>query len=223
MLKFKKSQSAFIAVIVCFFIGTITQNTIAIKTLEFGGVSTVACGVLLTWIAFAAGDIMTELKGRRFANMMLLFGAAANLAFCGVCAIAVMLPGNNPFIAECFAVVFGSTWRIAVASAVAYIGGGALNNYIMDKMHQHQGESGYTIRAIVSTILGQLVDDYVFIFLAFAPFGISAIENDWRAVLIMPLFSLAAETLTGIISTPLARKVVEYIRVMGVKESAQNS
>lgn len=212
MIKFTKGQKAFVAVIVCFFLGTITQNILAIKTLQVNGVSTVACGVLLTWLAFAASDVVTELCGRKFANKMLLFGAASNLVFCAVCALAVWLPGNNEYVADCYATVLGSTWRISIASAVAYIGGGAVNNYIMDKMHRQYGDRKYSFRAIFSTVIGQLIDDYVFIFLAFAPFGISAIENDWKAVAIMPLFSLAAETVTGTLSAPLSKKVVKYIK-----------
>ena len=89
-------------VIAAYFVGTITQNILAIKTFEFHGVSTVAGGVLLTWLAFASGDIITEILGRKAAIRCILIGAATNLLFCGICAIAVALPGNNPYVAECY-------------------------------------------------------------------------------------------------------------------------
>lgn len=217
-MKLTKAQAVMAGVIAAYFVGTITQNILAIKTFEFHGVSTVAGGVLLTWLAFASGDIITEILGRRAAIRCILIGAATNLLFCGICAIAVALPGNNPYVAECYALVLGNTWRISLASAIAYIGGGYVNTIIMDNLHKRDGVKGYSFRAILSTIIGQLVDDYAFIFLAFAPFGISAIENPWSAILIMPLFSWAVETFTGIISTPLAKAVVDKVRALEAAE-----
>ena len=210
--KFTRAQIVMAGVIAAYFVGTITQNILAVKTFAFRGVSTVAGGVLLTWIAFAAGDVITELLGKKFAIRCILIGAAVNLAFCGVCTIAVAIPGNNEYVADCYKLVLGSTWRISIASAIAFIGGGWINTQIMDSLHRRDGNKRYSFRAIISTIIGQLFDDYVFIFLAFAPFGISAIENPWSAILIMPLFSWIVETITGVVSTPLAKSIVNRVR-----------
>ena len=82
----------------------------------------------------------------------------------------------------------------------------------MDKLKQHDGEKRYYLRAISSTAFGQLFDDYVFVFLAFAPFGISAIENPWGAILTVPLVSAVVETVIEAIFTPVSKKICDVIK-----------
>ena len=217
-MKLNKSQKIIAAVIAAYFVGSVVQNILAVKTFEFHGVSTVAGGVLLTWMVFASGDIITEILGKSFSLKCTVLGALASLTFSGVCAIAVALPGNNSYVSECYALVFGSTWRISIASAIAYVGGGWINVQIMDRLHKRDGDRRYSLRSIVSTIAGQLFDDYVFIFLAFAPFGISAIENPWSAILVMPLFSWVVETITGTLSVLITKPIVEKLKLETVRE-----
>lgn len=81
-----------------------------------------------------------------------------------------------------------------------------------DRLHKKDGEKGYYKRAILSSWFGQLFDDYVFVFLAFAPFGISAIENPWSAILTVPLVSAIVETVIEAIVTPWSKKICEIIK-----------
>ena len=77
----------------------------------------------------------------------------------------------------------------------------------MAKLKERDGEKKYYLRAISSTAFGQLVDDYAFVFLAFAPFGISAIENPWMAIFTIPLISATMETIIESCVTPISKKV----------------
>ena len=82
----------------------------------------------------------------------------------------------------------------------------------MDKMHKRDGEKKYYRRAIISTAFGQLFDDYVFVFLAFAPFGISAIENPWSAIITVPLISAIVETVIEAAVTPISKRICDTIK-----------
>lgn len=210
--QFSKAQLIMTGVIAFYFLGSIMMNILTMKTLQIGNVSVFTCGIMLTPLVFACNDILTECMGKKFAQKVILVGAGINLAWALLCAVAIALPGNNEYIADCFKTILGSTWRITSASIIAYIGSGYINNWIMDKLKQRDGEKRYYLRAISSTAFGQLFDDYVFVFLAFAPFGISAIENPWGAILTVPFVSAVAETVIEAIFTPLSKKVCDVVK-----------
>lgn len=211
-INLNKKQLIICGVIAFYFLGSIMMNILTMKTLQLGTISVFTCGIMLTPLVFACNDILTECMGGKFAYKTILVGAGVNLAWTILCAIAIALPGNNEYIADCFKTILGSTWRITGASIIAYIGGGYINNFIMDRLHKKDGEKGYYKRAILSSWFGQLFDDYVFVFLAFAPFGISAIENPWSAILTVPLVSAIVETLIEAIVTPGSKKICEIIK-----------
>lgn len=209
---FNKKQLLMVGVIAFYFLGSIMMNVLTMKTLQLGSVSIFTCGIMMTPLVFACNDILTECMGKKFAFKVIMTGAGINLAWSLLCALAIALPGNNPYLAECFAVILGSTWRITSASIIAYIGSGWINNVIMDRMHRRDGDKKYYHRAIISTAFGQLFDDYVFVFLAFAPFGISAIENPWSAILTVPLISAIVETIIEAAVTPISKRICDTIK-----------
>ena len=211
-INFNKKQLLMVGVIAFYFLGSIMMNILTMKTLQLGSVSIFTCGIIMTPLVFACNDILTECMGKKFAFKIILIGAGINLAWSLLCALSIALPGNNPYLAECFATILGSTWRITSASIIAYIGSGWINNIIMDKLHKKDGNKKYYKRAILSTAFGQLFDDYVFVFLAFAPFGISAIENPWMAILTVPFISAVVETVIEAIVTPISKKICDTIK-----------
>lgn len=210
--QFSKAQFIMMGVIAFYFLGSIMMNVLTMKTLQIGNVSIFTCGIILTPLVFACNDILTECMGKKFAVKMVWAGAGVNLLWSGLCALTIALPGNNPYIAECYGTILGSTWRITGASIIAYIGSGYINNIIMDGMKKRYGEKRYYARAIISTAFGQLFDDYVFIFLAFAPFGISAIENPWPAIITVPIVSAIAETIIEAVFTPVSKRICDTIK-----------
>lgn len=209
---FTKAQLIMTGVIAFYFLGSVMMNILTMKTLQIGNISVFTCGIIMTPLVFACNDILTECMGKRFAFKVILIGAGINLAWSLICALMIHLQGNNEYISECFAVILGSTWRITTASIIAYIGSGYINNVIMSKLKERDGEAKYYYRAITSTGFGQLFDDYVFVFLAFAPFGISAIENPWSAILTVPLISAIVETIIEAIFTPVSKMICDTVK-----------
>lgn len=210
-VNFNKKQLIMIGVIAFYFLGSLMMNILTMKTLQLGSISIFTYGIVITPLVFACNDILTECMGKKFAFRTILCGAAINLIWTLLCAIGIALPGNNPYISECFSVILGSTWRITAASIIAYIGGGYVNNIIMDRLHRKDGERRYYKRAIISTAAGQLIDDYVFVFLAFAPLGISQIENPWKAIITVPIVSAIVETAMEALVTPLSKRICTTI------------
>lgn len=210
--EFTKSQKIITGVIAFYFLGSIMMNILTMKTLQLGKISIFTCGILMTPLVFACNDILTECMGKKFALKIIFIGAGINLGWSLLCALSIALPANNAYIAECFETILGSTWRIISASIIAYIGGGYINNVIMSRLKKKDGEKKYYLRAILSTAFGQLFDDYVFVFLAFAPIGISAIENPWNAILTVPIISAIVETVIEAIFTPMSKFVCDKVK-----------
>lgn len=211
-MKFTRSQLIITAVIAFYLLGSVAMNILTMKTLQIGNISVFTCGIILTPLVFACNDILTECTGKRFALRVVYMGALVNVIWSALCAITIKLPGNNPYISECYATILGSTWRITASSIIAYIGSGYINNEIMIRMKQRDGERRYYHRAIISTAFGQLFDDYVFVFLAFAPFGISAIENPWEAIITVPIISAIVETLIESAVTPISKQICDAVK-----------
>lgn len=211
-VSFTRNQLTIAGVIAFYLLGSVMMNILTMKTIQIGSVAVFTCGILVTPLVFACNDILTECMGKRFAYRVILVGALVNLIWAGLCAVTIALPANNEYIAECYKTILGSTWRITASSIIAYIGGGYINNAIMARMHTHDGEKGYYKRAILSTALGQLFDDYVFMFLAFAPFGISPIENPWSAIATIPLISAIGETVIEAIFTPVSKFICDVVK-----------
>lgn len=210
-VEFDKKQLIITGVIAFYLLGSVMMNILTMKTIQAFNISVFTCGIMMTPLVFACNDILTECMGKKFAFRVILVGAFVNFAWSVLCAIAIALPGNNPYIQECFSVILGSTWRITSASIIAYIGGGYLNNLVMSRMKQRDGDKKYYRRAILSTAVGQLVDDYVFCLLAFAPIGLSEIENPWMAILTIPFISAVGETVIEAIFTPVSKKICSII------------
>lgn len=210
--KFTKAQLIITGVIAFYYVGTIMMNVLTMKTLQIGSISVFTCGLFATPFVFACNDIITECTGEKFALRIVLIGAGLNLLWSLLCALSVFLPGNNEFIANAFSVILGSTWRITGASIIAYVLSGYINNFIMARLKDVDGEKHYYKRAILSSVAGQVLDDYVFMFLAFAPFGISAIENPWASIITVPIISAIAEVAIEAVFTPVSKKLCDVVK-----------
>lgn len=212
MLKMKKSQNIMIGVVAIFLLVSVIQNILTVKTFNLGGVSLYSGAFLIGWIAFACSDIITEIMGEKFGRKCAVAGMIANLSWALICTIVISIPGINQEASAAFATLFSCAWRITIASAIAYFVGSFINNVVMDKLHQKDGENKYYKRAILSTFLGQAADDYVFYILAFAPVGLAVYEMSWLTLLWLPAVYIITETVIEAIFTPITKKVVDIIK-----------
>lgn len=202
---------------------TVVQNLFEMKTLgtedfAFGG-----GGGLLSWATFMIIDITTELFGKKHTMKMYTFAGLLNLLIVGIAQIIIALPGVYPDQNEAFRLIFSNGIRTALASFMAFWVGNYVNMVIMIKMKDKaKNTTGGTykvlffVRAVVSTIFGQFVDNALFATLAFAPIGLSAFEMTWRDILTSSLFGTGMETvnetiLVPLITIPLSLKIQKRI------------
>lgn len=209
---------------------TVVQNLFEMKTLgtedfAFGG-----GGGLLSWATFMIIDITTELFGKKHTMKMYTFAGLLNLLIVGIAQIIIALPGVYPDQNEAFRLIFSNGIRTALASFMAFWVGNYVNMIIMIKMKDKAKNTVggkykvlFFVRAVVSTIFGQFVDNALFATLAFAPIGLSAFEMTWRDILTSSLFGTGMETLhetilVPVITIPLSLKIQKRIDEAAIEE-----
>ena len=107
---------------------------------------------------------------------------------------------------EAFNVILGSTPRIITASLIAYLTGSFLNAIVMSKVKVLMNGKNFSVRAILSTLVGEAADSTIFIFVAFA-------GNLPLGVLIGMVFTQAClKTVYEIMILPLTVVVVKWVK-----------
>jgi len=105
-------------------------------------------------------------------------------------------------------VAFGSTWRIVLASMIAYFCGEFVNSMVLAKMKLITQGRHLWSRTIGSTIVGEAVDSALFYPLAF--YGTGIIPNDKLPMVMVAQFTL--KVLVEIVFTPVTYTLVNALK-----------
>ncbi|HOI48637.1 MAG TPA: queuosine precursor transporter [Prolixibacteraceae bacterium] len=182
------------------------SNIISSKIIMIG-LWAVPAGVLIFPLSYIINDVITEVWGFRKARLVIWTGFAMNLLAVLFYSLSAVWPAA-PFWQnqEAFATVLGSTPRIAAASLAAYLAGSFINAVVMSKFKLLTRGKSFSLRAILSTLLGESADSAIFITVAFAGF-IPA-----RQLLIMVAMQAAVKTIFEIVLLPATILIVRYIK-----------
>lgn len=198
---------AFVTILVCS--NLIGPAKIAQIDAPLFGVLTFGAGVLFFPISYVFGDVLTEVYGYARSRRVIWAGFAA-LAFASFMAwVIVQLPPapfwhNQP----AYEVAFGSTWRIALASLVAFVCGEFVNSFVLAKMKIWTEGRWLWTRTIGSTIFGEGVDSLLFYPLAF--YGTGIIPDDKLPLVMAAQFF--TKVAVEVAFTPLTYKIVAWLK-----------
>jgi uncharacterized integral membrane protein (TIGR00697 family) len=198
-----------------FVTSLIIANIIAVKLVSIGPF-VLPAAILIFPVSYIFGDILTEVYGYARARRVIWIGFGCNLLAVIVIWLSIELPpapfwklgslGSPQSSQQAYQAIFGFTPRILAASFIAYLMGEFLNSYVLAKMKIATEGRHLWLRTIGSTVVGQLADSAVFIFLAFAgmiPSGAlgTLVVTQWLA-------KSAYEALV----TPLTYGAVNYLK-----------
>jgi uncharacterized PurR-regulated membrane protein YhhQ (DUF165 family) len=150
-------------------------------------------GILFFPLGYVIGDVLTEIYGFAKARRVIWVGTAAMLFLAFMSFSVTALPpfagwecaasgfgGPRPITSTAdadipggaicqstYESVFGSTWRIVVASITAFWAGEFVNSFVMAKMKVLTKGRALWTRTIGSTFVGQGVDSLIFYPVAF--------------------------------------------------------
>ena len=200
--------AAFVVVLLCSnFIGA---GKVATIDLPYLGPTVFGAGILFFPIAYFFGDILTEVYGYAYDRRAVWAGFTA-MAFAAIMAqIVIVLPAApGPYMThyqQSLEMVFGNSWRIALASMTAFWCGSFLNSYVLAKMKIWTQGRYLWMRTIGSTAMGELADSSLFYLLAF--YGLWPIEE----VLKVALAQYVLKTSWEVLATPLTYWIVGFLK-----------
>lgn len=176
-------------------------KAISLGPLSFGG------GTFLFPIAYIFGDILTEVYGFKRARRVIWVGFACE-ALMAITFFIVGLAPPSPDWAyqKDFVHILGLTPRIAAGSLIAYFFGEFVNSVILAKMKIFTKGKYLWTRTIGSTIVGELVDTSIFMFIAF--YGVFPLKLIFSIIISGYLLKVATE----IIFTPITYLVVNTLK-----------
>ena len=178
-------MAAFVVILICS--NLIGPAKIAQVTLPLVGTLTFGAGVLFFPISYIFGDVLTEVYGYARSRRVIWAGFGG-LAFASIMASVVVALPPAPFWNNqaAYEVAFGGTWRIALASMIAYFCGEFVNSFVLAKMKILTSGRWLWTRIIGSTIFGEGVDSILFYPLAF--YGSGIIPDDKLPVVMLAQF-----------------------------------
>ena len=191
---------------VLFCVCLIMANLLEVKLVALGPVSATA-GLIIFPISYIINDCIAEVWGFKKARLIIWSGFAMNFFVVALGLIAVAIPAA-PFWEgeEHFDFVFGMAPRIVIASLTAFLVGSFLNAYVMSKMKVASGGKNFSVRAILSTIVGETADSLIFFPVAFG--GVIA----WPELLIMMGIQIILKSMYEVIILPVTIRVVNAIK-----------
>lgn len=189
-----------------FCVCLIAANVFETKQVSFLGHSQTA-GVIVFPISYIVNDVVSEVWGFRKARFLIWLGFLMNFFFVAVGALCDWLPGAEYFTNdEGFHAIFGLAPRIAAASFLAFLCGSFINAYVMSKMKLRDGNRRFSLRAILSSVLGEGADSLIFFPLALGGI-VPAEELPW-----LMLYQVVLKTVYEIIVLPVTIRVVAWVK-----------
>ncbi|MBW8755450.1 MAG: queuosine precursor transporter [Sphingomonadales bacterium] len=185
-------------------------------------------GILFFPVSYVLGDVLTEVYGYANARRCVWAGFFALLFMAFMSYVVVAMPfasdwgcassGDAMFAdlvkahdtgticQSTYVAVFGSTWRIVLASVIAFWVGEFVNAFVLAKMKIFtKGERLYT-RLWGSTIFGQAVDSALFYPIAFL--GVWTTHD----VLLVMLTNWAMKVGWEVVLTPVTYAVIAFLK-----------
>lgn len=122
-------------------------------------------------ITYILSDLFSEVYGYRWSRFTCYLAFAINLFAVGVFYLVSFLPAVVPAQAEAFNTVLIGAFSCTMASFAAFVIGDLVNDKIFAKMKQKhaglQNHKGFAARALLSSLVGELVDSCIYLPLAF--------------------------------------------------------
>jgi len=200
-------MAAFVTILICS--NLIGPAKIAQLEVPVFGTLTFGAGVLFFPISYVFGDVLTEVYGYARSRRVIWAGFGG-LAFASVMSFVVVALPPAPFWKnqDAYEIAFGGTWRIALASMIAYFCGEFVNSFVLAKMKIMTSGRWLWTRTIGSTIFGEGVDSVLFYPLAF--YGTGIIPDDKLPTVMLAQF--IAKVSVEVVFTPVTYWIVGELK-----------
>ena len=207
MTKSKQQVSVlFMLFSILFCVCLIAANILETKQISVLGISLTG-GLIVFPISYIINDCVCEVWGFQKARLLIWTGFAMNFFFVAMGALCDWIPGAPYWDNEAgFHAIFGLAPRVAAASFVAFIVGSFANAYVMSKMKIRDKGRNFSLRAILSTIVGESFDSVIFFPLALG----GVVPTDELPKLM--LWQVLLNTVYEVIALPITIRIVKALK-----------
>ena len=215
MKKLKKVSELQLFLSVLFVTSLLISNVITAKQvlLPFG--ITMTGAVFIFPITYILSDLFSEVYGYRWSRITCYLAFAMNLLMVLLFSLVIVTPAPDYWTnQEAFQTVLGSTPRVLAASLLAFVLGDMVNDKVFRRMKEkHPNElKGFGWRAILSSLVGELVDSLIFLPLAFLG------QMPIATLAVMTICQVGIKTGYEVVILPITRLVVKLVSKYENKE-----
>lgn len=208
MKKFKEISMMQLVLTLLFVVSLLISNIITAKQvlLPFGIVMTGA--VFIFPITYILSDLFSEVYGYKWSRITCYLAFAANLFMVLVFSAVIATPAPDYWMnQEAFQTVLGNTPRVLFASLLAFVVGDFVNDRVFKKMKEkHPNDhKGFGLRAILSSVCGELVDSLIFLPIAFIG------QMPIQTLVVMTTMQVLIKTGYEIVILPITKLVVKKV------------
>lgn len=201
-----KVSVLFMLLSMIFVVSLIASNLLETKVIDLWGIE-ITGGLLLFPISYIINDCIAEVWGFKKARLIIWSGFLLNFFVVSLGYLTTLLPSSAEWNGgEHFNFIFGLAPRIALGSFIAFLVGSFLNAYVMSKMKIASQGRNFSLRAIVSTIVGETADSLIFFPIAFAG------EMPWPLIFRLMCIQIFLKSFYEVLVLPITIQVVKYIK-----------
>ena len=209
----KQVSLSFMVCGLLFTVCLIVANIVGQKLIRIHGID-ITAGLLVFPITYIINDLIAEVWGYRKMRLIIWNGFLMNFFAIFIFRLSIWAPASPHFYFDrSFALILHNSERLLVASFIAFLFGSFLNAYVMSKMKIWQRGKNFSLRAVVSTIIGEGADSLVFFTIAFS--GMFSKHH----LLVVIITQTALKTAYEIVALPLTNQLVKRFKKL---ETAEN-
>lgn len=167
-------------------------------------------GIFAFPLTFLITDIIEEVHGKKKTKEFVYIAFVCLVFVLAITAFAVKVPfAERSFVQENYTQVFGTTMRIFIASIIAFFIGQMHDVWAFNFWKQKTKGKYLWLRNNLSTIVSQLIDTVIFMFIAF--YGVSPkFTISYLFVLIIPYWLIKVGA--ALLDTPFVYLGVKWLR-----------
>ena len=200
----KNVSKLFMCIGIVFVTCLLLSNLIAGKMWAVTSDITLPAAVILFPLTYIIGDVFTEVYGFRKARTIIWLGFGCSFFAVLIYLVTIALPHPGYWEnQDAYAVVMGTTPRVAIASFAGYLFGEFSNSFVLSKLKVITKGKNLWLRTILSTVVGEGLDSIIFITISFW----GTMENS--VVLQMILFQYLFKVGYEVLFTPVTYAVVK--------------
>lgn len=203
-------------------VSLLLSNIVVVKNFSFFSVDiggygiTITSSVIVFPLIYICSDIFSEVYGYTWSRFISWIAFFMNILMAIIFRITILLPGNDPVIAESFSTILGSSFGILTASLIAYMCGDLFNDIIFERLKrrdQKKTDGRFLLRSLLSSFCGEVIDTGVFLpslFLLTHQFGTTI--RSFPQLLIIILFQGVLKVVVELLLSPVTIMLVHKTR-----------